>query len=168
LLLAVGVWPAFAWQSSYGDAAKLIVARWLDGILSQPAPLAQASPHDIPRAADPMPPELMQRFQTMASNLANFEQRIEQLTTSQEQAVRDDAALAEQLKAAEQKIRDNAAVADELKAALAPMVRNNADLSKQLKAAQEKLAVLESLRGENYDRKSSRKREPMWLLPKQR
>ena len=57
-----------------------------------------------------MPPELTQRLQTIARDLANLEQGIEQLKNSQEQLTRDNATVAEQLKAAlSQLTRDNAA-----------------------------------------------------------
>ena len=109
LAVCVGV-VAFVWQSSYGDAAKLIVARWA-------LPLAQTIPQDVAPTAVPMPPELAQRLQTMPHDLANVEQGIEQLKTSQEQAVRNNAAATEQLKAAlSQMNRDIAAVADQLRA----------------------------------------------------
>jgi hypothetical protein len=117
LLLAASVGgAAFAWQSSYGDTAKLIIARWALQRVS-PARLAQTTPQDVAPTAAAMPPELAQRLQTMARDLANLEQGIEQLKTSQEQMVHENAAVTEQLKAAlAQMTRDNAAVADQLKA----------------------------------------------------
>jgi hypothetical protein len=116
LAACVGV-VAFVWQSSYGDAAKLNVARWA-------LPLAQTIPQDVAPTAAPMSPELAQRLQTMARDLANVEQGIEQLKTSQEQTVRDNAAVAEQLKAALSHMnRDNAAVAEQLKASQEQMDR---------------------------------------------
>jgi hypothetical protein len=154
LLLAacVGV-AAFAWQSSYGDAAKLIIARWAsqrvstspvslekhevpaqpspptadvataNAALPQPAPLVQTTRQDVAPPAAPMSPELAQWLQTMARDLANVEQGIEQLKTSREQMVRDNAAVAERFEAAEaQMARDNAAVA-ELKASQEQLTR---------------------------------------------
>ncbi len=173
LLLAACVSvAAFAWQSSYGDAAKLIIARWAPQRASTsspspeeqevpaqpvppaveaatanaapppPAPLAQTTPQDVAPTAAPMSPELAQWLQTMARDLANVKQGIEQLKTSQEQMVRDNAAAAEQLKAAQaQMTRDNAAVA-ELKASQAQMARDNAVAAEQLKASQEQMARL--------------------------
>jgi septal ring factor EnvC (AmiA/AmiB activator) len=61
----------------------------------------------------------------MARDLANVEQGIEQLKTSQEQMVRDNANLAEQLKAAQ-----------------AQMARDNENAAAQLKASQEQIARL--------------------------
>ncbi len=162
LLLAACVCvAAFAWRSSYGDAAKLIITRWIpqrvstsslslekqevpaqpipptadvataNAALPQRAPLAQTTPQDVAPTAAPMSPELAQWLQTMARDLANMEQRIEQLKTSQEQMVRDNAAVAEQLKAAQaQMARDNAAVA-ELKASQEQMSRLIAKASEQ-------------------------------------
>jgi hypothetical protein len=117
LLLAatIGV-AAFVRQSSYFDAAKLIVARWA-------LPLARTTPQDVAPIAAPMP-ELAQRLQTMARDLANVAQGIGQLQTSQEQMVRGNAAVAEQLKAAlSQMTRDTAAVVEQLKATQEQAVR---------------------------------------------
>ncbi len=67
LLLVTSVCVAvFAWQSTYADAAKLIIARWANADLLRPTSLAAA----------PMSPELAQRLQTMARDLANLEQLI--------------------------------------------------------------------------------------------
>jgi hypothetical protein len=151
---------ALAWQSPYGDAAKLMFARWapqrvsisslpLDkqglpaqpsppavdvaatAALPQPAPLAQTTPQDVAPAAS-LSPELAQWLQTMARDLANVEQGIEQLKTSQEQMVRDNAELAEQLKAAQaQMARDNANAAEQLKASQEQMARLVAKASEQ-------------------------------------
>jgi hypothetical protein len=72
-----------------------------------------------------MSPDLAQRLQTMAHDLANEAQGIEQLKISQEQMVRDIEAVGEQLKAAlSQMNRDNAAVGA-LKTALSQMTRDN-------------------------------------------
>jgi len=91
------------WESPYGDATKQIVARWA---LS----LVQPTMQDPAPTVALMPPELTQRLQTMARDLANLEQGIEQLKNSQQQLTRDNATAAEQLKAAlSQLTRDNAA-----------------------------------------------------------
>ena len=134
LLLAACVCvAAFAWRSSYGDAAKLIITRWIpqrvstsslslekqevpaqpipatadvataNAALPQRAPLAQTTPQDVAPTAAPMSPELALWLQTMARDLANMEQRVEQLKTSQEQMVRDNAAVAE-LKASQEQM----------------------------------------------------------------
>jgi hypothetical protein len=152
LLLAacIGV-AALAWQ--YGDAVKLVFARWAPqrvsisslpsekqelpaqpspsavevaatAALPQPSRLAQTTSQDAAPAA-PSSPELAQWLQTMARDLATVEQGIEQLKTSQEQMVRDNAELAEQLKAAQ-----------------AQMARDNENAAAQLKASQEQIARL--------------------------
>jgi uncharacterized protein YgiM (DUF1202 family) len=162
LLLAACICvAAFAWQSPYGHAAKLIIARWApqrvsisslplekqelpaqpssptvdvaaNAALPQPAPLAQTTPQDVAPTAAPLSPELAQWLQTMARDLANVEQRIEQLKTSQEQMVRDNAELAEQLKAAQaQMARDNENAAEHLKASQEQMARLIAKASEQ-------------------------------------
>ena len=152
---AIGV-VAFVWQSSYFDAAKLIVARWV--------PLAQTTPQGVTPTAAPMSPDLAQRLQTMAHDLANEAQGIEQLKISQEQMVHDIEAVGEQLKAAlsqmnrdnaavgalktalSQMTRDNAAVAEQLKAALLQMTSDNAAAAEQLKATQEQMVRLTAAR----------------------
>jgi hypothetical protein len=118
---------AFAWQSSNGDAAKVIGARWATSLLAQPAPLAPTTSQDVPGAA-PMSPELAQRLEKMERDLANVGQQIEQLKIRQDQMV-----------------RENTAVAQQLKAALAQKVRDNARVAEQLRASQEQLAVVMSL-----------------------
>jgi hypothetical protein len=118
LLLAASACVAvFGWQSTYTDTAKLIITRWANAELPRPA---------LP-AATPMSLELAQRLQTMARDLANLEQRIEQLKTSQEQ-----------------KVRDNTAVSEQLKEALAQIARDNAAVGEQLKASQKQLATVET------------------------
>jgi hypothetical protein len=152
---------ALTWQSRYGHEAKLIIARWAPqrvsisslplekqelpaqpsppavdvaatAALPQPARLAQTTPQDVAPTAAPLSPELAQWLQTMARDLANVEQGIEQLKTSQEQMVRDNAKLAEQLKAAQaQMARDNENAAEQLKASQEQMARLIAKASEQ-------------------------------------
>jgi hypothetical protein len=127
LLLAACIFAAaFASQSSYGGAAKQIIARWAPRLVSTsllppnkpelaaqpspsspqmvaaepmpPTPSAQTAPQELGPTAAPLSPELAQRLQTMASDLANAEHEIEQLKTSQEQMARDNAKSGEQLK----------------------------------------------------------------------
>ena len=119
LLLTAGICSAaFVWQS-YGETARLLASRWApqlaaaspssaetpkladqqsqsavqvaaaDGALSQLPPPAQPAPQDA--AAAPIPPELTELLQTMARDLANVQQGIEQLKTSQEEMVRENA-----------------------------------------------------------------------------
>ena len=98
------------WEAPYGDATKQIVARWA---LS----LVQTTSQDPAPIVALMPPELTQRLQTMARDLADLAQGIEQLKNSQEQLTRDNATVAEQLKAAlSQLTRDNGAIVEQLKA----------------------------------------------------
>jgi hypothetical protein len=131
LAAAIGV-AAFVWQPSYVDAARLIVARWA-------LPPARTTPQDVAPIAAPMSLELAQRLQTMAHDLANVAQGIGQLKNSQEQMV-----------------RDNAAVAEQLKAALSQMTRDNATVVEQLKATQEQTVRLTNTRG---------RRKPVPTLP---
>jgi hypothetical protein len=135
LLLAVCIFVgAFVSQSSYGDAAKLIVARWAPqpiltsslpmekpGLPAQPSPStvqvaaatpalpqltpsAQTVPQDVAPTAAPISPELAQLLQTMARDLANLEQGIEQLKANQEQTARENATATEQLKASQEQM----------------------------------------------------------------
>src|SRR5882757_6120157 len=118
LLLAacIGV-AAIAWQSSYGDAAKEIIARWapqhvvtlspplenprLPALPSPPtvqaaaektaSPLAQTAPEDVAPTAAALSPELTQLLQSMARDLATVGQGMELLKASQEQMARDNA-----------------------------------------------------------------------------
>jgi regulator of replication initiation timing len=131
LLLTAGICAAaFAWQS-YGETARLMTFRWApqlaaasqssaetprladqqsppavqvaaaDGALSPLPPPAQPVP---PLAAAPIPPELTELLQTMARDLANVQQGIEQLKTSHEELIRENARIAEQLKASQEQI----------------------------------------------------------------
>jgi hypothetical protein len=135
LLLAVCIFVgAFVSQSSYGDAAKSIVARWAPQlmltsslptenpgfraqpspstvqvaaatpVLPQPTASAQTAPQDVAPTAAPTLPELAQLLQTMARNLANVEQGIEQIKANQEQTARENAKAAEQLKASQEQM----------------------------------------------------------------
>jgi septal ring factor EnvC (AmiA/AmiB activator) len=140
---------AFAWQSSYFDVAKLSLVQ---------------TPQVVAPTAAQMSPELAQRLQTIAHDLANVALGIEQLKTSQEQMVRESEAVGEQLKAAlsqmtrdnaavgalktalSQMTRDNAAVGEQLKAVLSQMTRDNAAAVDQLKATQEQMVRLAATR----------------------
>jgi len=124
---------AFVWQSSYGDAARQIVARWAPQLVSttsplqnpglpaqpsppnarvvaaqtaspQAAPLAQTASQDVAPTAAPLSSDLAQLLQTMARDLANVEQGIEQLKASQEQMASDNAKAVEQLKASQEQM----------------------------------------------------------------
>lgn len=128
MLLTAGIFiAAFAWQS-YGETARPMISRWapqlaaasplpagtpkladqqsppavqvavVDGALSQLPPPAEPAPQDT------IPPELTQLLQAMARDLANVQQGIEQLKTSQEEMVRENARTAEQLKASQEQM----------------------------------------------------------------
>jgi hypothetical protein len=133
LLLAACIGAAaIAWQSSYGDAVKEIIARAAPqrvvtsspplespGLPAQPsppavqaaaaktappqpAPLAQTKPEDVAPTAAVLSPELAQLLQSMARDLATLGQGIEQLKAGQEQMARNNANAAQQLKASQQ------------------------------------------------------------------
>jgi hypothetical protein len=133
LLLTAGICVAAFASQSYGETARLMISRWApqlapasslpletpkfaaqqsppavqlaaaDGALSQlPAP-TQAAPQEAPAAA-PIPPELTQLLQTMARDLSNVQEGIQQLKTSQEEMVRENARTVEQLKASHEQM----------------------------------------------------------------
>ena len=152
LLTAFVCVAAFAWQL-YGDAARLVIARWTpervsasslvptkqeppaqlsqatvgvttaDAALSQPAPRAETTPQDVPPKAAPVSPELVRWLETIARDLANVEQGIRQLKSSHEQMVRDNAELTERFDVIQ-----------------AQMARDDAAVTDQLKAAQTQMA----------------------------
>jgi len=135
LLLAACIFvAALVSRSSYGDAAKPIIARWAPQLIltsslpleklglavqpspsavevaaaepipPQPTPSARAAPQDVAPSAAPVSPEPAQLLQTMARDLANVEQGIEQLKASQEQVAADNAKAVEQLKASQEQM----------------------------------------------------------------
>jgi hypothetical protein len=133
LAACIGV-AAIVWQSPYGDAAKRVVARWVpppvptssppienprlsgqpispaagavaaETAAPQTAPPARTESQDLAPTAAPVPPELAQLLQTMARDLANVAQGIEQLKASQEQMASDNARTAEQFKASQEQM----------------------------------------------------------------
>ncbi|HEX9361458.1 MAG TPA: hypothetical protein VF922_07850 [Bradyrhizobium sp.] len=110
---------ALVWHSSYGDAARQMVASWAPQLVAtaslplekpglpaqpspatvqaaaanaappQPAPPAQAAPQDVAPSAAAPSPELTQLLQSIARDLATLGQAIEQLRVSQQQMARD-------------------------------------------------------------------------------
>jgi hypothetical protein len=146
----IGV-AAFAWPSPHGQAAPEPISTSSVSIEKKEPP-AQPAPSDagvaaktdaglpqrssqaqttLQRAAPvaptaaPMAPDLAQSIQMITRELANVEQGIDQLKTGQAQMVRDNAELAEHLKATQE---------------TQEMARNNADLAEQLKASHEQMA----------------------------
>ena len=144
LSLAAGICAAaFASQTSYGEAAKLTIARWAPYLISmsslrlekpeasaqasqsavqtaateaapaQATPSGQAAPQDAASTAAPVSPELAQLLQTMAHDLATVEQGIEQLKASQERMASDNARAVEQLRASQEELTRLVAKASE-------------------------------------------------------
>lgn len=125
---------AFASQSSYGKAARLVVAQWAPQLIStsspwlanpgssarpspstiqlaaaeatplQPAPPVQSPAQDVAPAPAPISPELTQLLQTMARDIATVEQGIEQLKANQERTAADNARAIDELKAGQQQL----------------------------------------------------------------
>ena len=135
LLLAACIFvAAFVSQSSYGDATRPIIARWVpqliptsslppekpglpaqlsqnaveaaaaESVPPQSTPSAQAAPQDVAPTAAPVPPELAQVIQTMAQDLTRVEQGVEQIKASQAQMASDNAKVVEQLNAGQEQI----------------------------------------------------------------
>ena len=154
LLLAGCIFvAAFAAQSSYGDAARLIMLRWYPQLASTPflpqeklEISTQASPSAVqvvrtgaalrqapladPTSQDTVPPaatlpELAQMLQSVSHDLANLQQSTEQMKTSQEQNAHDVARVSEQVAAAQ-----------------AQMARENANAAEQLRMLQQRMAHL--------------------------
>jgi septal ring factor EnvC (AmiA/AmiB activator) len=168
LLAACIFVAAFVSQSPYGDAVNQIIARWAPQLIltsslllknpmlpvrpspsapqvaaepMPPTPSAQAAPQEVAPTAASRSPELTQMLQMMARDLANVEQGIEQLKTSQERMTSDNAKAIEQLKRSqEQMARDNAKAIEQLKTSQEQAARDNAKAAEQLKASQEKMA----------------------------
>ena len=114
-------------QSSYGDAAKVVISRWTPQLVSpQWLPLeksslsgqssatavqlataetapsqATASVRTTAQDVAPPPPDVMQLLQDMTRVLANVEQRVEQLKAGQEQMAIDNARAVERLRASQ-------------------------------------------------------------------
>ena len=134
LMLAAGICIAAFASHSYGETARLMISRWApqlaaasslpaetpkladqqspptvqvaaaDAALPQLPPPTQTAPQGVAPAAAPIPPELAQLLQTMARDLANVQQGIEQLKTSQEELARENARTAEQFKASQEQM----------------------------------------------------------------
>jgi hypothetical protein len=159
----IGV-AAFAWPSPHGQAAPEPISTSSVSIEKkelhpQPAPsnagVAAKTDAELPQrssqaqttlqraapvapTAAPMAPDLAQSIQMITRELANVEQGIDQLKTGQAQMVRDNAELAEQLKATQEMARNNADLAEQLKASHEQM----ANIAEQLKQNQEQIARL--------------------------
>ena len=153
LLAAYVVAAAFVSQSSYGDT----VARWAPQLVSaltlpleklvlvtqpnpssgqlaaaEPAPPAPIVPHDVTSTAVPVSPEPAKVLQTMARDLANVEQEIEQLKANQQQLASDNARAIEQIKTSqEQAARDIARNVELLKASQEQAAQPIARVSEQ-------------------------------------
>jgi hypothetical protein len=160
-LLAVACIGAVAWPSPHGQAApepistssvsiekkeppapsNAGVAAKTDAGLPQRSSQAQTTlqrPALVVPAAAPMAPDLAQSIQMITRELANVEQGIDQLKTGQAQMARDNAELAEHLKATQEMARNNADLAEQLKASHEQM----ATIAEQLKQSQEQITRL--------------------------
>ena len=175
---------AFDSQSSHGDAAKQMIAQWAPqlvlisppvqkkpGLPMQPSPSAdqvavaepitpqstasaQTAPQEAAPTTTPLSADLAQVLQTRARDLANVEQEIEQLKTSQEQLASDNAKAIVRLKTSqEQMARDSAKAIEQLKTSQEQMVRDNAKLVEQLK--QETASFIAKASQQNARPKSS-------------
>jgi hypothetical protein len=153
---------AFAWPSPHGQAAPEPISTSSVSIEKKEPPAAPSNAGGaaktdagllqrssqaqttIQRAAPvaptaaPMAPDLAQSIQMITRELANLEQGIDQLKTGQVQMARDNAELAEHLKATQEMVRNNTDLAEQLKASHEQM----ANIAEQLKQSQEQTARL--------------------------
>ena len=96
------------------------------------APPVQTTPQDVGPTAAPVAPELTQSLQTMARDLANMQQGIEQLKAGQEKMASDNAKAVDELKAGQEKMANgNAKTIDELKAGQENITQLIAKISEQ-------------------------------------
>jgi hypothetical protein len=126
---------AFVLQSSSGHETRLMITRWVSPVLALSVPLerpqpdaspspvqvaaadatvvpasssAPAAPQDVAPTAAPMSPELTQQLQTITRDIANLDQKIEQLKAVQEQLAiqmdRDTARAIGEFKASQEEI----------------------------------------------------------------
>src|SRR5581483_7974608 len=125
---------AIAWRRpSHDDTATTVHP--------QPAPEAQTAGQHEASGAPAIPPELAQSLQSMARDLAIMEREIQGLKTSQQEAGRDDAKIAEQFKANQDQMAGDIAKAyQELKVGQEQISRDIASVTEQLKATQEQMA----------------------------
>ena len=115
----------------------------MDPGVQQPSVQTQTAAQGAGPTTAPIAPELTQWGQTMARELANLEQGIEQLKTSQAQLARDNADLAGRLKETQEEIAQrDAELAEGLKAARDEMVGENLNLTEQLKASQDQIPTI--------------------------
>jgi septal ring factor EnvC (AmiA/AmiB activator) len=154
LLIAALVYlTTFGRESFRVDAAKLIVARWINASVLHTMP--QARPQDGAAPVPSIPLEIEQRLHRMVDVLADLQQRMEQLKASQDQVSHSGAEIAAQLKIdREQMLRDNADIADQLKAT-----------QDQLKATQAQLAEVVSSEPGASGRKFFRRKRVSALRP---
>jgi ABC-type transporter Mla subunit MlaD len=149
LLASAGIGvAAFAWQKASEEAASdpITTATATTAIrespeqpsgiavkteLALPQPSPQASPQHAGQLAQADPAQA----QTMTRELANVEQAIDQLKRERAQIMRDNAEVADRLKATQELARRSADIAENLKATQAEVIRQNADLADDLKAA---------------------------------
>ena len=125
--------PAQPAPSNAGVAAKTDAG--LPQRSSQAQTTLQSAAPEAPTAAA-MAPDLAQSIQMIARELAHLEQGIDQLKTGQAQMVRDSVELV--LKATQEMARNNADLAEQLKASHERM----ANIAEQLKQSQEQIARL--------------------------
>ena len=144
-LACIGI-IVFAWPSPGGRAVKPTIpssadAAKTDAGLQQPSIQVQTTPQSAGLAGASAPPELTQSVQTIARELANLTQGVEQLKTNQAQLARDNAEVAGHLKETQEQVaRHDAELVSDLKAGQEGMTRETLSMAAQLKASQEQIA----------------------------
>jgi hypothetical protein len=156
LIAAPAYLASSARESSYLDGMKLTFARWVNAAVLQTG--SRTLPQDSAVPAPSIPPEIEQRLQGMADELADLHLRIGQIKTSQDQISASGAETVAQLKKdREQTMRDNANIVDQLKAT-----------QEQLKVTQAQLAEVVSSKSPSSSRKFFRRKRvsPLSLSPR--
>jgi hypothetical protein len=156
LLASAGIGvAAFAWQKASEEAATDLITTAavttakrepveqssnvaVKTELALPQPSPQASPQRAGQLAQAAPDPA--QAPAMARELANVQQAIDQLKRERAQIMRDNAEIADRLKATQELARRSADIAENLKATQAEVVRQNADLADDLKAARAQTA----------------------------
>jgi hypothetical protein len=139
--IIVFAWPSPDVRAPKPTISSSVSAAKTDTGLQQPSIQAQTTPQRAGPAGASTSPELTQWGQTIARELANLTQGVEQLKTSQVQLARDNAELAGHLKEMqEEMVRHDMELAKDLRAAQEEMTRDNLSLAAQLKASQDQIS----------------------------
>ena len=156
LVAALVLVTGFAGNPQYLDEVKSTLVRWVHASVLQTRRETPLQAGDVP--AQSGPPEIEQRLQKMADELADLHLRVEQIKTSQDQILASGAKTAAQLKIDQkQMMSDAASIGEQLKAT-----------QEQLKATQAQLTEIVSSKSAGSSRKLFRRKRvaPLSLGPR--